>query len=151
MKKITLLFLLFTAFSYSQDKPNGTTLEEYNYMTKGYQIQISSGLDEKKGYHVSDIETLTIGAYVFEFKNLIRIATGDSAGIILISKSTLWGNVYYNCIPIDNSSLFTQFNTRLEDWDEPMVTAYSLASTYLFSNYYNFYNQNKINAMIKKK
>jgi hypothetical protein len=28
-----------------------TTEEEYNYLTKGYAIQISSGLDMKKGVH----------------------------------------------------------------------------------------------------
>lgn len=32
-----------------------TTLEEYNYVTKGYQIQVESGLDMKKGYTLKDL------------------------------------------------------------------------------------------------
>ena len=34
------------------EKTSVTTEEEYNYITKGYQIQLSSGLDMKKGYAV---------------------------------------------------------------------------------------------------
>lgn len=146
MKKITLLLLLFVSVSYSQDNPNGTTLQEYNYMTKGYKIQLDSGLDEKKGYHVTDIETVTSGSYIFNFKNLVRLSTGDSAGIIVVATSTLWGNVYYLSIPIDNVDLLSDFNSKVDLWDEPMTTAYSVASTYMFSNLFKFYNKNKFTA-----
>ncbi len=33
-----------------------TTLEEYNYVTKGYHVQLTSGLDMKKGYEFEDID-----------------------------------------------------------------------------------------------
>lgn len=37
-------------------KPSAqTTEEEYNYVTKGYQIQLQSGLDMKKGYELRDV------------------------------------------------------------------------------------------------
>jgi hypothetical protein len=45
-----LVLILFNLPSYSQ-----TTLDEYNYITKGYKIQTESGLDIKKGYEVEDI------------------------------------------------------------------------------------------------
>jgi hypothetical protein len=54
MKKLLLIsvFTLQSIFSFSQneDHPYGTTLEEYNYVTKGYAVQIEQGLDMKAGY-----------------------------------------------------------------------------------------------------
>ena len=142
MRKITLFFVLFSAFSYAQDEPTGTTLEEYNYMTKGYKIQISSGLDMKKGYSVENITKYSTASYDFDFKNLLRETTNTTAGIIVIATSKLWGNVYYLSIPIDNEELLADFNSKIELWDEPMITAYSNASTSLMSKLFNFYNYN---------
>jgi hypothetical protein len=53
MKSFTLavLFLLLTCtVLYAQ-----TTEEEFNYITKGYKIQLESGLDMKKGYELKEI------------------------------------------------------------------------------------------------
>lgn len=139
MKKIILsLLLLASISSYCQDKPNGTTLEEYNYMTKGYQIQISSGLDVKKGYRIEDLYSFDANPYNFVFKAFVR-DNNTLAGIILVSTSKLWGNVYYSAIPVNNDELLANFNSRLDTWDEPMVTAYGYASTTLMSNLYNIY------------
>lgn len=38
-----------------------TTQEEYNYVTKGYKIQIESGLDMKKGYSIKPIDASVSG------------------------------------------------------------------------------------------
>ena len=54
MKEVLLLLtcmFLFACFSFSQ-----TTLEEYNYISKGYKIQLESGLDMKRGYLLEDID-----------------------------------------------------------------------------------------------
>jgi hypothetical protein len=135
MKKITLLFILFTSFIYAQQS---TTQEEYNYMSKGYQISLSSGLDVKKGYRIENITTSDVSPYFFDFKAFVR-DDNTLAGIILISTSKLWGNVYYSAIPINNDDLMTNFNKRLRDWDEDMVTAYSYASTALTLQLYKIY------------
>lgn len=133
-----MLLIMFSVAIYSQDKPKGTTQEEYNYMTKGYQIQLSSGLDVKKGYRIEDLYNFDANPYNFEFKAFVR-DNNTLAGIILVSTSKLWGNVYYSAIPVNNDELLANFNARLLDWDEPMVTAYGYASTSLMSNLYNFY------------
>ena len=116
-------------------------------MTKGYKIQVDSGLDVKKGYYIGEIDTVTIGSYVFNFKNLLRVNTGDSAGIIVVATSTLWGNVYYLAIPVDNLDLLSDFNSKINLLDEPMTTAYSVASSYVLSNMFKFYNKNKFKAI----
>lgn len=43
------LAILGTIF-FSSSVKSQTTLEEYNYVTKGYKIQLESGLDMKQGY-----------------------------------------------------------------------------------------------------
>jgi hypothetical protein len=42
-------FSLFIGYSQSENF-DGTTIEEYNYLTKGYSIQIEQGLGMKTGY-----------------------------------------------------------------------------------------------------
>ena len=110
-------------------------------MSKGYQIQLSSGLDVKKGYRIENLYVFDANPYNFEFKAFVR-DNNTLAGVILISTSKLWGNVYYSAISIDNDELLSNFNARLDTWDEPMVTAYGYASTKLMSSLYNIYFNN---------
>lgn len=50
MKKTLILITLFLfAAGFAQIKKGQTTLEEYNYMSKGFKIQMESGIDMKKG------------------------------------------------------------------------------------------------------
>ncbi len=51
-KKFLLTAILLTTFFFSNKLNAQTTLEEYNYLTKGYKVQIESGLDMKKGYEI---------------------------------------------------------------------------------------------------
>ncbi len=54
-------FLLFASFAliWLQGKSqSGTTMEEYNYVTKGLKIQLESGLDMKNGYAIIPVDTL---------------------------------------------------------------------------------------------
>jgi len=104
MKKFTILFiavmLVFKAFSQ-------TTQEEYNYITKGYAIQISSGLDMKKGYSFG-----ILGQWEFntnntivkcEFKSLMRDGQKTPCAIMMIvTYKGTWSNgnvTEYVCIP----------------------------------------------------
>jgi len=63
MKTVCTISLLFLAGMATAQ----TTLEEYNYVTKGYKIQVESGLDMKKGYVMKDL-----------FEVFIRIEINDS-------------------------------------------------------------------------
>jgi len=85
-----------------------TTQEEYNYITKGYKIQIESGLDMKKGYTLVDMGktmTTTWGKNrelrECSFKGLIRDGQTKPCAIMMIYKRTDIPNgaVYYICIP----------------------------------------------------
>ena len=43
--------------------PAPTSEEEYNYLTKGYKVQIESGLDMKKGYALHNMGDMKQGNY----------------------------------------------------------------------------------------
>ncbi|MGL2994568.1 hypothetical protein [Flavobacterium sp. TSSA_36] len=138
MKKITILLLFAFGITRAQ-----TTTDEFNYMSKGYEIAVSSGMDIKKGYVVKDLTVYNSDSYTFDYKLFLRESNNSLAGVILKATSKTWSNVYYLAIPINNQELLTYFNTRLELWDESMVTAYSKSSTFLNSELIKFYNPSK--------
>ena len=102
MKKVIVIFLL--AFSF-QNLFSQTTQEEYNYITKGYKIQLESGLDMKKGYSLTELESwgLTHNSEKRNctFKGLFREGQSKPCAIMLIYKRTDLANgaVFYICIP----------------------------------------------------
>jgi hypothetical protein len=126
-----------------------TTLEEYNYITKGYKIQMESGLDMKKGYYLQPLKSVTYNANrvsrTFNFKNLVRIQ-GEKICAIMVeyikSEQNIhnrWENtVTYFCIPAKNSSteiweLAKKQNTSIQ---KDLAIAYSWALTLLISDVY---------------
>lgn len=86
-----------------------TTLEEYNYLTKGYKVQIDTGLDMKKGYSFKDLSesSLTYQDGVIrsvEFKSLIREKSKTSCAILgIYENSDLPELSNYFCIPSINA------------------------------------------------
>jgi hypothetical protein len=85
---------------YGQDK--GTTIEEYNYLTKGYKIQVESGLDMKKGYVLTDLvsseATNTFNKSSMTFKGLYREGQQTPCAVLCIIDKA------YICIPHFESS-----------------------------------------------
>lgn len=84
MRKILLIAsLLMGVTSFAQH----TTEEEYNYMNKGLQIQIESGLDMKKGYVLSEETQRSCADYEckrsISFSLLLRENDNSIAGIIV--------------------------------------------------------------------
>lgn len=107
MKKyqiFTVAFLISIIFNASQSFCQ-TTQEEYNYITKGYKVQVESGLDMKKGYSLKDLGDwgLTFGVEKrrCEFKALIREGQTTPCAIMMVYKRTdiTTGANYYICIP----------------------------------------------------
>lgn len=136
MKKTILLFtlILTTGITFSQNSQNnGTTLEEYNYMTKGIEIQLSSGLDMKSGYNIDKIDNIKRGNYSFSFNALLRTEEKELAGILIIANSQVSGRTYYLGMPINNLSLQPYFEDAIRNWDESMTTAFAQALSELYS------------------
>lgn len=133
MKRIIMLFVALISMSalFSQ-KP--TTQEEYNYLTKGYRIQIESGLDMKKGYTMKDIlvdVTLSTGIEKrsTSYKGLYRDGETRPCAILLIYKRLDNNSApFYFCIPTSESDpslwqkTIEQINTNFQNQNNPMLT-----------------------------
>jgi hypothetical protein len=94
---IVFFFLTFFLRSFAQ-----TTLEEYNYLTKGYKIQLESGLDMKKGYellYIGDSNTAERKTQIFK---LIRTSTRKTAAY-LITYQLNGKEKEYICVPHPSS------------------------------------------------
>lgn len=113
-----------------------TSTEEYNYLTKGYKIQIESGLDTKSGYTFSDLGTYKSTNRSCEFKALVKQATKKSVGTLCIFYAAN-GDKYYFCIPAAGSSeeLFAQYRSSLSIIDNgDAARDYSFFLSLLWSN-----------------
>lgn len=106
MKRSYLLIslTLISSFAFSQ-----TTTEEYNYITKGYRIQLEAGLDMKKGYFFVEKTRASVKVNDDTRKGVLKglyRKSGDStvlAAYMLIYQYNNEPAVYY-CIPHPKSS-----------------------------------------------
>ena len=126
MKKINffLFALIASATICNAQIVNGiTTEEEYNYMTKGYQMQESSGLDMKKGYALGKTVLIKNSNYSFDFMPLLKIGK-DSVlvGYIVKANSLTWGNKYIYGIPFGDIELLNKCFTSISLLDDSMTT-----------------------------
>lgn len=110
MKKLLLaLFVLGSTAAFCQ-----TTDDEYNYLTKGYSVQVSSGLDMKQGYSLTDKGTTPMGPLNVDVRYLYRTNGNVYAGALLMisglkgPKGADMGTQYF-CIPAPGSPM-TQWN-----------------------------------------
>jgi len=140
MKKKILLFIVAitsVSFCFAQVKTGKTSEEEYNYMTKGYQIQLSSGLDMKKGYSTGTAISIVEGSYSFDFipleKNSINT---ELIGYIVKAKSTVSGSTYWYGLPLGNLDLLNKSFTSIKELDDAMTTAFFKAYMRLQTNLY---------------
>lgn len=95
MKNLLLIVLSIVSFSLLSQ----TTQEEYNYLTKGYKIQIESGLDMKSGYSLQAITTHSVGPRVTEFLGLYRDGENVPCATLMIYTHQNTGFKRYLCIP----------------------------------------------------
>ena len=114
MKNVFLFFFLVFSFCLKAQNENnyvkrpsermmnaskGTTMVEYNYLTKGYKIQIETGLDMKKGYVLKDIGNHVWDNRSTEIKALYRDTEIAPCAILLIYSSPLWNTKVFICVP----------------------------------------------------
>jgi hypothetical protein len=106
MKTLFLsLFLLTSSIAFCQ-----TTDDEYNYLTKGYAVQVSSGLDMKQGYSMVDKGTTPLENLNVNVKYLYRTNGNVYAGALL-TVNGLPGPTKYFCVPAPGSSMTMWTNT----------------------------------------
>ena len=95
---IIFIFAMLTTNSNAQ-----TTVEEYNYVVKGYKVQTESGLDMKKGYELKYVDETTVGERSVTLQKLVKTSESKTVAYMVIYKKKGNPNEYI-CIPHPNSS-----------------------------------------------
>jgi hypothetical protein len=124
LKHLITIIALFVSFNiYGQScKTLGTTMEEYNYITKGYKIQIQSGLDMKKGYEVKLINSFDIDGRKIVYYELIK--DGKDLRALMSVFTGRDGRTSYFCIPLgdcDKSLLNAYISSVQTDIDNSIA------------------------------
>ncbi len=132
MKK--LLFASFFIIG-SFNAKSQTTIDEYNYLTKGLEVSIENGLDIKSGYSLEKFNERKVADYHFDFYHFLKGDAKYPAAISIIAKSNVSGTTYFYCLPIDNNKLLALFYDKVNDLDESMTTALLVAMSELVTKY----------------
>ena len=121
--------ILVLTLLYAESKAQ-TTLEEYNYVTKGYRVQIESGLDMKKGYTFVDINAIRLsyttgGFRETEFKALFKEGARKPSAILCVFTRSDNGSKEYICIPQPDSprELWDSTYARISTFEGENATA----------------------------
>jgi hypothetical protein len=139
-------FITFCADAQSAREPSaddfvGTTWEEYNYLTKGYRIQIESGLDMKKGYKLVFIAD---HAHIFDgikrrmrFSALIRDKESSPCAILMVYKNLKSEQSEYVCIPnhMANYGIWEAYNEKLKNFQKDALLAITWSVTKIAAYY----------------
>ena len=127
-----------------------TTTEEYNYVVKGYQVQLESGLDMKKGYEFIDLVNPRTGNSPFfitttnertaTLKKLVKSTETEKktvAYLVVYNKSG--SSKEYICIPHPNSEkeILQKYWDTLWNGDDNDSARLQIIS-YLISSYLRF-------------
>ena len=98
MKHFT--YLLFFSMSFSLFAQEGTTLEEYRYLSKGYLYQKELGLDiSKSGYNVKPLYTTSKNAQLI---GLYEDGKNDLKALLVVIEEQGQAPIYI-CVPKSNS------------------------------------------------
>lgn len=114
--KTVFFILLFPILVICQTN-KGTTLEEYNYVSKGYKIQIDSGLDMKKGYSFEEYgifkDTRGVRTRQVEFKGLFRDGEDEPCAYLGIFEKKGTNRIFHVCVPNAHAdfSIWDKFST----------------------------------------
>lgn len=144
MKAILYLLLICPLFAIAQ---HATTETEYNYLTKGYALDIADGRDLKAGYTLSPIgEEVAVGNYSFNFQAFIKQDEKAVAAVLVVAKSKVSGTTYHLCVPLNNPDLNSRYIESYSSFDGPISRAYAYAS----SIYFAALAAQDLNAALKK-
>lgn len=121
----SLIFSISLFIGYSQsENSDGTTIEEYDYLTKAYSFQIEKGLGMKIGYEfvmgngfnqLFSTETSDGKKYNIELKPLLNNSLKvPQRGILVICNNGTAESKRYYCIP----NKFSSSDLWIKYWDD---------------------------------
>ena len=123
---ILALLLAITCIVKSQ-----TTKDEYDYIVRGYKIQLENKLEMKKGYKFTDYDTWGIDYGKFKrkvtFKGLFREGEDKPCALLMILERTDRDFEEYLCVPHYDSQedlwdkAYNDFKIATADWSQASI------------------------------
>lgn len=110
---LSIFFLFF--HGYAQ-----TTIEEYNYLTKGYKIQQESGLDMKKGYKIQFLTEHRVLERTQELHVLFRDGETKPCAFLVVYERPSTRFKDYICIPHfdSDSEIWLMFWEKVQTYSD---------------------------------
>lgn len=143
MKKILLVLLVATSgVIFSQNNQAGetnkrqtTTDEEYNYLTKGYEISLETGSDIKSGYKLNKFKENIYDNYTIEYYSFDELKTAKTKCILIVLKKekSKKDKAIYLCLPFNNQNLYQKFTKQKESLGLSMLIYLDYSIYALFS------------------
>jgi hypothetical protein len=130
MKKLVLLFMIaFTPIANAQDAKPITTEEEYNYLTKGYELQLQNGADFKSGYELLKIDELKVNGYIVTYSLMKESSSKQTkaVSIVLTKEKDKKDKVVYLCLPFNNPDLLQKFYKDTESIGISMKVVFEIS------------------------
>lgn len=120
-----------------------TTMEEFNYVTSGYKMQLAGGLDMKKGYRFEDLfshdtrSASTGDVRTTQFKALFREGQQRPCAVMCILSNTSQTSKEYLCIPSYSSEpdVWNLAMKRILEFSEEDLTTITVGFAILASYY----------------
>jgi|GEM_PF-3169233 len=132
MKKVLVLaMLLCVGLGFGQEKEATekitTSIEEYNYLTKGYADDVSKGRDIKNGYELKEFYTFDNENinFSFTYHKFIETATNKTKAVLVVAKKKSKNKVKYLCIPFNNKELLEDSATDAAALGITMTAVYN--------------------------
>jgi hypothetical protein len=120
MKKTFITFLLaISSVAFSQEKKSElatTTLEEYNYLTKGYAEGLEKGFSVKEGYELKKWTDMEIEDFSFTYYFFNELSTKKTKAMLIVAKKLKSGKekTVYMCLPFGSKDLLVRsFNEKV--------------------------------------
>jgi len=123
MKSFALIALcLLSSIIYSQGKVS-TTLEEYNYLTQGYALQLQNGGDMKAGYELVKYDEDSSVKFTMSYFLLKKMDSKKTQAVLIVLKKGE-DKIRYLCLPINNKDLFKKYGEDVMNLGLSMSTMF---------------------------
>lgn len=128
--------LSITTFSFSQDNKPVTSIEEYNYLTQGYKLQLETGGDFKAGYELKPIVEDKAGDFTITYSLMNHISSKTTKAVLITLKKAKDKNdkIIYLCLPFNNQDLFQKFFKETENLGISMKMVFEASMYKALSN-----------------
>jgi hypothetical protein len=150
MRYLFFAFFIISSIAIAQEKEDNTILEttsieDYNYLTKGYESDLENGKGVKDGYSFKTLYEFNNDDWKIVYKGF-RFDETETTKAILITIVKLKNNkTRYLCLPFNNSKLLQKYVKNYESLGITMQMVFDGVNANFMQRLFNLVTNNTIN------